>query len=118
MTNSPARTSGLTCTQVYIHPTAYSRDNVPGYVAIVRKSSVKAQYIIAWIPESLLEQRGQDEWDKYNKVEASSFTEDGDTVLVDLPTKGGEDYAFSLNLSQVYSLLVYPPSFSSWCKLA
>jgi hypothetical protein len=102
--------------QVYIHPTPYARDNIPGFVAIVRKDAVKPQYYIAWIPESLLEQRGQEEWDKFHKVEVTSPKDDDGAVMVDLPERHGESYAFSVPISAIYSLLVYPPSFSSWCE--
>ena len=63
----------------------------------------------------MLEQRGQEEWDKFHKVEVECPKEDDDAVLVDLPERHGESYAFSVPISTIYSLLVYPPSFSSWC---
>lgn len=28
--------------KVYVHPTAYARDNIPGFVTIVRKVSIRA----------------------------------------------------------------------------
>ena len=40
-----------------------------------------------------------------------------DIVLIDLPIQRPESYAFSVPLTSVYSLLVHPPSLSSWCKL-
>lgn len=100
--------------KVYVHPTAYSRDNLPGFVAIVRKQGLKPTYLLAWIPESLLEEKGSEEWEKFTSVEASTSTEDGDAVLVELPSRHGEPYAFSVPLSSVYSLIIHPPSFSSW----
>lgn len=100
--------------KVYVQPTAYARDNVPGFVAIVRKDGIKPMYLLAWIPESLLEEKGQNEWDKFTTVESSAPSDDEDAVLVDLPSRQGESYAFSVPLSGVYSLLVHPPSFSSW----
>lgn len=33
-----------------------------------------------------------------------------------MPTPRAETYAFSVPLTSVYSLLVYPPNLSSWCK--
>lgn len=38
-----------------------------------------------------------------------------DVVLIDLPTQRPESYAFSVPLTSIYSLIVVPPSFSSWC---
>jgi TBC1 domain family member 15 len=117
--------------KVYVQPTAYARDNVPGFVAIVRKvnplscnnglhlltmlkDGLKPSYLLAWIPESLLEEKGQNEWDKFMTVESSAPSDEEDAVLVDLPSRQGESYAFSVPLSGVYSLLVHAPSFSSW----
>lgn len=37
-----------------------------------------------------------------------------DVVLIDLPTQRPESYAFSVPLTSIYSLVLYPPSFSSW----
>lgn len=39
-----------------------------------------------------------------------------DVVLIDLPSHRHESYAFSVPLTSVYSFIVYPPSFSSWCE--
>jgi len=61
-----------------------------------------------------LEEKGQNEWEKFTSVESSAPPDEEDAVLVDLPSRQGESYAFSVPLGQVYSLLVHPPSFSSW----
>lgn len=39
-----------------------------------------------------------------------------DIVFIDLPSQRPESYAFSVPLTSIYSLIAYPPSFSSWCK--
>lgn len=39
-----------------------------------------------------------------------------DAVLIDLPTHRPESYAFSVPVSSIYSLIIHPPSLSSWCK--
>ena len=139
--------------KVYIHPTAYARDNIPGFVALVKRVSIgfysplrfgnnivfsqdaiNATYLLAWIPESLLNQKGQEEWNKFVQVEETPVTEDEDEgmsnhrsrafsklmnlstdgVLIDLPLRHPETYAFSVPLSSVYSLIVHPPSLSTW----
>jgi hypothetical protein len=43
----------------------------------------------------------------------TALTASQDVVLVDLPT-GPESYAFSVPLTSIYSLIVTPPSLSSW----
>ncbi|KAG8754030.1 GTPase activating protein [Serendipita sp. 396] len=99
---------------VFVHPTAYKRDNLPGFVSIVRKDGLKPSYLLAWIPESMLREKGDEEWSKFTAVESSAPTEEEDAVLVDIPSRHGEPYAFSVPLSSVYSLIIHPPSFSSW----
>ncbi|KAJ3772349.1 rab-GTPase-TBC domain-containing protein [Lentinula raphanica] len=105
-----------TKSKVYVNPTAYARDNIPGFISLVKRDGPNPSYYLAWIPETLLNEKGATEWDKFVKVEekADLEEEDDDEILFDLPTQRPESYAFSVPLTQVYSLLVYPPSFSSW----
>ncbi|KAJ7582778.1 rab-GTPase-TBC domain-containing protein [Mycena floridula] len=102
--------------KVYVHPTAYARDNIAGFVALVKREAANPNYLLAWIPESLLNEKGTTEWDKFVKIEEKNVLddEDDDVVLIDLPVQRPESYAFSVPLTSIYSLLVYPPSFSSW----
>ena len=51
------------------------------------------------------------------KSSPRELTPSPDIVLIDLPSQRPESYAFSVPLTSVYSLLVHPPSLSSWCKL-
>ncbi|KIO32502.1 hypothetical protein M407DRAFT_241400 [Tulasnella calospora MUT 4182] len=101
--------------KVYVHPTAFSRDNIPGFVAIVKKDTLLPTYLLSWIPESLLDQKGDKEWEKYYRVEAGpSTTDDEDGVLIDPLPARGESYAFSVPLTSIYSFMVTAPTFSSW----
>ncbi|KAH8107121.1 RabGAP/TBC [Cristinia sonorae] len=102
--------------KVYVNPTAYARDNIPGFVALVKRDAVNPSYLVAWIPETLLNEKGQTEWDKFVKIEERPIVdnEDDDAVLIELPVGRPESYAFSVPLSTIYSLIVRPPSLSSW----
>ncbi|KAI0670330.1 RabGAP/TBC [Trametes maxima] len=102
--------------KVYVNPTAYARDNIPGFVALVKKEAAQPVYLLAWIPENLLNEKGPTEWDKFVRVEEHAFTndEEEDAVLIDLPIQRPESYAFSVPLTSIYSLIVNPPSLSSW----
>ncbi|KAH9926147.1 rab-GTPase-TBC domain-containing protein [Fomitopsis serialis] len=101
--------------KVYVNPTAYARDNIAGFVALVKREAVNPSYLLAWIPETLLYEKGQSEWDKFTKIEDSTGVddEDEDAVLIDLPTRP-ESYAFSVPITSIYSLIVHSPSLSSW----
>ncbi|KAG9087556.1 GTPase activating protein [Ceratobasidium sp. UAMH 11750] len=56
--------------KVYVHPTAYSRDNIPGFISLVKRDGISPTYFLAWVPESLLGERGNEEWAKFLRVEA------------------------------------------------
>ncbi|KAJ7063215.1 rab-GTPase-TBC domain-containing protein [Mycena amicta] len=105
-----------TKSKVYINPTAYARDNVPGFVAIVKREAANPTYLLAWLPETLLNEKGTAEWDKFAKIEESAVfeDEDEDVVFIDPPTQRPESYAFSVPLTSIYSLIVHPPTLSSW----
>ncbi|KAF5330796.1 hypothetical protein D9619_005538 [Psilocybe cf. subviscida] len=64
--------------KVYVNPTAYARDNIPGFVALVKKEGVNPIYLLAWIPETLLNEKGSSEWDKFVKVEEQPNTPEED----------------------------------------
>lgn len=107
-----------TKSKVYVNPTAYSRDNIPGFIALVKREAVNPLYLLAWIPETLLNEKGPSEWDKFVHIEEKTFfderEEEEDAVLIDMPTSRPETYAFSVPLTSIYSLLVHAPSLSSW----
>ncbi|KAJ7156059.1 rab-GTPase-TBC domain-containing protein [Mycena crocata] len=105
-----------TKSKVYVNPTAYARDNIPGFVALVKREAANPTYLLAWIPETLLNEKGSTEWDKFAKVEENAVLdeEDEDVVLIDLPTQRPESYAFSVPLTSIYSLIVHAPTLSSW----
>ncbi|KAG6889299.1 hypothetical protein C0995_001955 [Termitomyces sp. Mi166 len=102
--------------KVYVNPTAYARDNIPGFVTLVKREAANPIYLLAWIPETLLNERGTTEWDKFVKIEEKVVWDDkdDDVVLIELPTQRPESYAFSVPLTSIYSLLVRPPTLSSW----
>ncbi|TFK29882.1 RabGAP/TBC [Coprinopsis marcescibilis] len=103
--------------KVYIHPTAYARDNIPGFLALVKREAINPIYLLAWIPETLLNERGSTEWDRFVRIEERSdgtVDDDDDIVLIDFPIQRPESYAFSVPLTSIYSLIVHPPSLSSW----
>src|SRR6267154_744339 len=101
-----------TKSKVYVNPTAYARDNIPGFVAIVKRvrvpilsilteplirvtcfqEAVTLTYLLAWIPESLLTEKGKEEWDKFLKTEEQPDEDEGMPrplpTTVDVP-KGG-----------------------------
>ncbi len=87
--------------KVYVNPTAYARDNIPGFVALVKRvcamlassrlilenmqEAANPTYLLAWIPETLLNEKGTDEWDKFVKIEERAPLDDEDDGLSSLP---------------------------------
>ena len=80
--------------KVYVNPTVYSRDNIPGFVALVKRvgnqqehlintnqavqEAVNPTYLVAWLPESLLNEKGQNEWEKFVKIEERTVMDEED----------------------------------------
>lgn len=124
--------------KVYVHPTPSAKDNIPGFVALVEQKSSPlsgerpstsasnasknedaSRYLLAWVPETSL---AQDDLSTYVKVDMKDTeSPPKQTYLVPpLPVSSSYDdtnvgpYAFSLPLSQLYSVLVRPPSIGWW----
>ncbi|KAK5172552.1 GTPase activating protein [Saxophila tyrrhenica] len=128
-----------TKSKVYVHPTPSAKDNIPGYIALIqqkpgleRSTSTASQtavgssrgaqsernsLLLAWVPESSLGSASE----IYTKVELA----DGDSppkqsYLVPPPpittahSSGLGTYAFAVPLSEVFSILVRPPSVGWW----
>lgn len=121
--------------KVYVHPTPSSKDNIPGFIALVQQrppprvvidrplaasSSAEnvdaSSFLLAWVPESAL----GDAYNTYVKVDLSEDSPPRQTYLVPpLPTTTSYNdsvglYAFAVPLSAIYSLLVRPPSLGWW----
>ncbi|RMZ67081.1 gtpase-activating gyp7 [Pyrenophora seminiperda CCB06] len=119
---------------VYVHPTPSSKDNIPGFVALVQQKSSRiindarptssssarsvnaSSLLLAWIPESSL----GDAYDTYVKVDLSdSSSPPRQSYLVPPPPTpsshaGTPGYAFALPVSEIYSVLIRPPSIGWW----
>lgn len=121
--------------KVYVHPTPSAKDNIPGFIALIQQKPVttasnshgpfsppsskpdSSSYLLAWVPESSL----GDAYSTYVKVDLSDDSSPPrQTYLVPpLPaTTTYKDpvglYAFAVPLSEIYSLLVRPPSLGWW----
>ncbi|KAH8431387.1 GTPase-activating protein GYP7 [Aspergillus melleus] len=118
--------------KVYVHPTPSSRDNIPGFIALIQqkpavsnttastassKNGANSSYLLAWVPESSL----GDAYETYVKVDLADDTSAPKQkyLVPPLPaTTSYRDpiglYAFAVPLSEIYSLLVRPPSLGWW----
>lgn len=121
-----------------MHPTPSAKDNIAGFIALIQQKPAKvptdasptrpdssssnaissSSYLLAWVPEKSL---GED-LSSYVKVDLSeNESPPKQTYLVrPLPTSIDHDqstigtYAFALPLSNIYSLLIRPPSLGWW----
>lgn len=123
-----------TKSKVYIHPTPSAKDNIPGFIALVQqkaptkntdarpstassKNEHASSLLLAWLPETSL----GDAYDTYVKVDLSdSSSPPRQTYLVPPPPTTTSHassigtYAFAIPVSEIYSLLVRPPSIGWW----
>ena len=121
--------------QVYVHPTPSSKDNIPGFIALIQQkpsatgrqerptssssaTSVRSSsLLLAWVPESSL----GDALETYSKADMSDSSSPPKQVpLVPQPptvtthSSAIGTYAFAVPVSEIYSLLVRPPSIGWW----
>ncbi|PYH94264.1 putative GTPase activating protein [Aspergillus ellipticus CBS 707.79] len=119
--------------KVYVHPTPSSKDNIPGFIALIQQKPLPfsrttastannsspdlSSYLLAWVPEASL----GDAYSTYVKVDLSddSSSPRQKYLVPALPaTTTYKDpiglYAFAVPLSEIYSLLVRPPSLGWW----
>ncbi|KAF1363957.1 GTPase-activating protein-like protein gyp7 [Lizonia empirigonia] len=123
-----------TKSKVYVHPSPSAKDNIPGFVALVQQKSPKntndahptssssaksvsaSSLLLAWMPESGL----GDAYDTYVKVDLSDSASPPKTsyLVPPPPTTSSHTvtpgYAFAIPVSEIYSLLVRPPSLGWW----
>lgn len=117
---------------VAIHPTNFSRDNVHGYLGIVETESKgndvdaegnskghgRKEILVTWVPDEVLQRMDVKDREGYKRVDertqAAVPDEEDGFVFVSIPPPKGEKYAFSVPVSSIYSILVYPPSLSHW----
>lgn len=104
--------------KVYIHPSSSAKDNIPGFIALVRpKNASDKDILLSWIPESILQ--SSDDYDCYVKVDldpdTNTATEGGEVMMVSPPPRSSlSSYAFSIPLSNIYSIQIRPPSLGWW----
>ncbi|KAJ6134105.1 hypothetical protein N7523_000427 [Penicillium sp. IBT 18751x] len=117
--------------KVYVHPSPSAKDNIPGFIALLQQKPAppnpttaaysnrndSASYLLAWVPESSL----GDAYSTYVQVDLA----DGDSpprqryLVPPLPTTTTHRdpiglYSFAVPVSEIYSLLVRPPSLGWW----
>ncbi|KNE93262.1 hypothetical protein, variant [Puccinia striiformis f. sp. tritici PST-78] len=98
--------------KVYIHPTSFLRDNLAGYLGILQRAP--RSFYLSWIPERAIEDSSErDSWLKLDLDPESSTDED---ILVNVPTESPTttDYAFSVPIDSIHSIILTPPTLSSW----
>jgi hypothetical protein len=116
-----------------VHPSASSRDNIPGFIALLQQKSppsvgeasalpssqpTPASLLLAWIPESAL----GDSYDTYVKVDLiDADSPPRQSYLVPPPpaayspgSSSMGNYAFAVPISQIYSMLIRPPNLGWW----
>jgi hypothetical protein len=126
-----------TKSKVYVHPSPSAKDNIPGFIALIQQKGPAAErrlsststsaispahdvsassLLLAWVPETSL----GDAYETYVKVDLSESSSTPKSFLVPpLPTTTTHSssigsYAFAVPVSEVYSLLIRPPSIGWW----
>ncbi|WAQ90764.1 hypothetical protein PtA15_13A163 [Puccinia triticina] len=98
--------------KVYIHPTSFLRDNLPGYLGVLQRAP--RSFYLSWVPERAIEHSSErDSWLKLDLDPNLSTNED---ILVNVPIdlEATPDYAFSVPIDSIHSVILTPPTLSSW----
>ncbi|PLW50278.1 hypothetical protein PCANC_05602 [Puccinia coronata f. sp. avenae] len=97
--------------KVYIHPTSFLRDNLPGYLGVLQRAP--RSFYLSWIPERAVEDSSERE--AWLKLDLDPQFSDED-ILVNVPTnpQATPDYAFSVPIDSIHSIILTPPTLSSW----
>ncbi|KAE8542753.1 hypothetical protein D1P53_000815 [Cryptococcus gattii VGV] len=125
----PGKARLLYCkAHVAIHPTAFKRDNIPGYLGLVdvgegvaEKGGVAGEgLLVSWVPEQVLARMDAEDREGYRRAGemAEGEREEDGFVFVSVPPPEGEQYAFSIPLTTIYSILVYPVGYYSFETIA
>lgn len=123
---------------VAIHPTQLKRDHISGMLGLVEvdkevpcapraatdaAAGTTKEILIVWVPDELFKRLPDEDRRKYQRVEDRALEapteQDGMTrvstcadslgfIFVSLPAPKGGEYAFSVPVSKIYSMLVYP----------
>lgn len=104
--------------KVYIHPTKSSKDQVCGYLALVRPVNCSnLDVLVSWVPESLI-RLSQSDYESYIQVDLDDVGSPqmfSEQPLVSLPpTTTFSSHAFSVSLRDMYSIHVREPSLGWW----
>lgn len=98
--------------KVYIHPTSFLRDNIPGYIGILQRAP--RNFYLSWIPERIIEESS--ERDSWLKLDLDSQSPTDEEIFVNAPSDSPKtpDYAFSVPINSIHSVIFIPPTLSSW----
>lgn len=101
--------------KVYVHPSSSAKDNIPGFLALVRpKDASDKDILMAWIPEPVIEAEDYNSYVKVDMDPDSGSLATSSEVFVSKPNASLSSYAFSIPLRNIYSIQIRPPSLGWW----
>ncbi|KAI7872174.1 rab-GTPase-TBC domain-containing protein [Spinellus fusiger] len=97
---------------VYIHPSAYPSDAIPGYLSVVKGVH---HYLVAWSPETTYEIK---DTESFVQVDCNPEESTEEAPMVPSMTEtAAEDhslYAMTCPIENIHSLVIHPPSLTQW----
>ncbi|ODQ64766.1 GTPase activating protein [Nadsonia fulvescens var. elongata DSM 6958] len=99
--------------KVYVHPTPNSKDNIPGFVGLVRPSHAEdSGILVAWVPEDDL--KVNHDYDQYVKVDLDENLVLKEALVSTPPPSSFSSYGFSVPIRDIYSIYYKRPSLGWW----
>lgn len=104
--------------KVYIHPTKSSKDQICGYIALVRPlNGGNSDMLVSWVPESLI-RLSKTDFESYVQVDlddsGSPQISSQQPLVSPPPTSTLSSHAFSVSIRDIYSIQVREPSLGWW----
>lgn len=104
--------------KVYIHPSKSSKDNIAGYLALIRPNGASdLDILLSWVPEYLIRQ-SKDDFDNYVQVDldpkSGAISESNRVMVSPPPSNARSSHAFSIAIRELFSIQVRQPSLGWW----
>jgi hypothetical protein len=97
--------------KVYVHPTKHSKDNVPGFVYLLKENDIQTDkdIVFGWCSESNLD---SDQLKTLEKVDLLRGDTKGSHYIKN-PSRYGS-FSFAVTINELFSFQIRPPSLGWW----
>ncbi|KAK9454747.1 rab-GTPase-TBC domain-containing protein [Dipodascopsis uninucleata] len=101
--------------KVYVHPTSSAKDNIAGFIALIRPpGGSERDILLSWVPESHLQPEDLKAYSKVDLHLDDSLPQSNEVTVSLPPISSVSSFAFGIPLRRIYSIMLRPPSLGWW----